>query len=94
MGGGWTGTPLTASGRERVASLLELGFSHLITAKLFFCLFVFLLLKKFFFGVPIMAQQLMNLTSIHETAGSIPDLAQRIPGCSDLWCRPAATALI
>ena len=49
MGGGWTGTLLTASERERVASLLGLGFSHLITAKLFFCLFVFLLLKKIFF---------------------------------------------
>ena len=27
-------------------------------------------------GVPIVAQRLTNLTSIHEEAGSIPDLAQ------------------
>ena len=27
-------------------------------------------------GVPIVVQQLLNLTSIHEDPGSIPDLAQ------------------
>ena len=40
-------------------------------------------------GVPIMAQQLMNLTSIHEDVGLIPDLAHalRILRCRELWCR-------
>ena len=35
-----------------------------------------------------MAQQLTNLTRIHEDAGSIPDLAHlRIWHCHQLWCR-------
>ena len=35
-----------------------------------------LLKKKNYLGVPIVAQQLANLTSIHEDVGSIPVLAQ------------------
>ena len=34
-------------------------------------------------GVPIVAQQLRNLTSIHEDTGSIPSLTQ----CCELWSR-------
>ena len=38
--------------------------------------FLLLLLNNVFLGVPIVAQWLMNLTSIHEDMGSIPGLAQ------------------
>ena len=55
-----------------------------------------LLLNIITIGVPIVAQQVKNLTSLCEDAGWIPGLAQWVedPVLLWLWCRPAAAARI
>ena len=52
--------------------------------------------KKKIFRVPIVVQQVKNLTNVHEDVGSILGLAQWVmyPALLWLWCRLAAAALI
>ena len=41
--------------------------------------------KEVIYGVPIMAQQLINLTSTHEDASLIPGLGQWVKDLALLW---------
>ena len=46
-------------------------------------------------GVPIVAQQVMNPTSVHEDVSSIPSLAQGVKDqlCCEMWYRPSAALI-
>ena len=57
---------------------------------------LFLETKFNIFGVPVVAQQVKSPASIHEDAGSMPGLTQRVKDLALLWlwCRPPAAALI
>jgi len=41
--------------------------------------------KKVFVGVPIVAQQVTNLSSVHDDAGSLPGPAQWVKDLVLLW---------
>ena len=45
-------------------------------------------------GVPVTAQWVTNPTSIHEVQSLTSFSGLRIQHCCELWCRPAATALV
>ena len=50
------------------------------------------IIKECLFGVPVVAQWLINPTNIHENASLIPGLAQQVKDPTWLWCRLEATA--
>ena len=60
------------------------------------CVKITLSLKKINLGIPMVAQQVKNPTSIHEDGGLIPGLAQWVRDLPLpwLWHKPAAAAPI